>query len=282
MLSKKALLNGLRLLELHFNKELNQEIIPIWYEFLNRELSEDEFFLGVKEAILECQFFPTAKQLVEFAQMGNETKSMYEWRMVIVPAAVMGSLDGKNYLLNQLSQRGRIALQLIGGIDKVGLTEEKWLDNLSKEFKKAYCQTILEKNILPPVKTISIEHKEGSSFERMDGFEAINSTLTSTTLNPAFKRIAERIKMNQVGTITKDNAYRFALSINGWKINDERFNYFMESVVDKTMFLENFKALVRRGKSPLVAFDKLSDYKAPPFSYDVKALANEWLEDVEF
>jgi hypothetical protein len=274
MLNEENFLDGLELLNSYFEKRLDEKIIPIWKTFLDKELSDDEFTDSVNEAILSLPMYsyPTAKQLVGFAHLGNETKAMYEWRSLVVPAAAMGSEEGRNHLLAQLSHRGRIALQLVGGIRKVESSEEKWIESLGREFKTAYCQSHSGVKVLPPAKLPPIEAIAEESPEKPLNLQGLSSTI---------QEILERTQKLAAGQLTQEESFRSALSTKGWQIDDRRFTHFLESVPDKSRFLEIFAFQIKQGRSPSLSFDKLSGYK-PSATRDSRALAEEWLQEVEF
>lgn len=275
MLDNKTFLDGLELLNLHFDKSLNVRIIPIWKEYFDKEITDDDFIQAIKEAILGCQFFPTAKQLVGFAQGGNELKAQHEWQMLILPAAAAAKMD-QVVILNQLSARGRVALQLIGGIAKVAEYDEKWLEKLGKDFKTLYCQApASSQNLLPFAKPESRTYTADS--------EPVTTLVAVKTIskNPRLQAITDRCERRKTGQISLEESYRVALSIEGWEIGDDRFQHFMETVSDKATFVRDLTNQVRKGKSPMVAFDKLANYTVPAVNYDPKQVAKEWLEGQE-
>lgn len=273
MLSEEIFDFGINLMQRHFNRELLPEVQAIWREFLDQELTDEDFDIAVKEAILSCQFFPTAKQLVEFAQLGNEIKAMREWQMLVVPAAITGSADGRKELLDQLSVRGRIALELIGTISTVEMTEEKWLHNLGKKFKEVYCKASLGDNLLPVVKPKPKEYVAQ---------EVADMKVEGIIKNPQIQSILERAKRHSQGDFSLEETYRRCLNINGWQIDDDRFQYFLEQVEDKNYFIEqmNFHVL-KKGKYPSLVFDNLSNYQPRNLNYNPKEIASQWLAQVE-
>lgn len=78
MISQSKFEAALRLLQTHFNKQLNENVIAIWQEYLNQYLNDQQLTTAVKLAIAECEFMPTAKKLVELGCKSNENHQAYQ------------------------------------------------------------------------------------------------------------------------------------------------------------------------------------------------------------
>jgi hypothetical protein len=258
---------------------LDPRVIPIWQESLSSELSDEEFDQAVREAVLNSQFFPTAKQLIGFAKAGNEVQAVYEWRTFVVAIAQSSNEEYRENLLSQMSKRGRIALDLIGGTKKVENCDEKWLDKLGHEFQKAYCQAPSNIKVLKPSRPESVYSKYQAEEEKPDQLPEL------TKLRPEALACLERAKKYSEGETSLEEVYKLSLSLNGWQISGSRFNYFLRNIPDdlKPDFLQRFKFQVRQnGRNPVSAFDDLSGYKPDAVQYNQRAVADEWLKDLEF
>lgn len=135
MISDAKFQRGIGLLQQHFNRNLTAEAIAIWREFLDDNLNDEEFTQAIKEAILGCEFFPTARKLVEFVNGGKESQALREWQTII--RAVARADESQ---LAYISIRGRVALQAVGGINTVGAADDKGRDNLQRQFTTVFCQ----------------------------------------------------------------------------------------------------------------------------------------------
>lgn len=273
MISRKFFLECVATLEAYFEKKIQPEAaLGVWFKYFNERLDDDDLKAAVEQVIVNCRFMPTPKEVVEFVQLDNELNAKQEWEFKVVPAAKMSSEDGRTHYTNQLSKRGRIALSMVGGLDKIAQSEEKFLGVIEKDFKKIYCQTSASEKTLPPAKPEPKLHQAEDA-----------QPILLTPTNPEIQKILERVsKFAQGEKQPIEEVYRASLNANGWQIGEGRFNYFLENVEDKTRFLADFKFQIKQGKSPMVAFDNLSGYEIPQNNYDQKAVASEWLQEVEF
>jgi hypothetical protein len=146
MISDEKFQRGINILQQHFSRTLIPEAIAIWKEYLNDQLDDSEFAQAIKECILGCEFFPTAKKLAEFINGGKEVKALQEWQVVI-----LASSRGDEGQLAYLSQRGRVALHAVGGLRVVGMAEEYQRQRIEKSFVTVYCQCAdKDEKALPP------------------------------------------------------------------------------------------------------------------------------------
>lgn len=151
---------GITLLQQHFNRTLSEDVIAIWREYLDDTLDDEEFTQAIKEAILSCEFFPTAKKLAEFVNGSKEAKASQEWQSVILAAN-----RGDESQLAYISQRGRVALHAIGGLKTVGLAEEYKRNQLEKSFVTVYCQcTEKDAKALSPATSQPLAAKSDEEF----------------------------------------------------------------------------------------------------------------------
>lgn len=78
MISQEKFESAINLLEGHFSKELSPATVSIWREHLNHHLTDQELIKAVKKAIIECEFMPTAKKLVEMGKQSDENSQAYQ------------------------------------------------------------------------------------------------------------------------------------------------------------------------------------------------------------
>lgn len=151
MLSEKVFNYGIDLLEQNHDRKLPPAIKLIWREYLDENLADSEFVSAVKHSILHSRFMPTASDLVEHIHGGREAKAIQEWQSILQAS---GKVEGEE-LLAYLSIRGKVALQAIGGLHKVGLAEEYQRQRMEKNFVTVYCQcSSKDSKVLPQSSSI--------------------------------------------------------------------------------------------------------------------------------
>jgi len=136
MIESGMFLECLSLLSNHYSRQLQPEVIRIWKDYLDSQLSTEQFHQAVKQILLESRFFPTAKELVEMVKGDAETQAMHEWELCIKAAA-----RNDREVMAQLSTPGQSALHLVGGLYKLGLATEEDLRWLKKEFVAVWKST---------------------------------------------------------------------------------------------------------------------------------------------
>jgi hypothetical protein len=155
MIDQKVLTTKLLLIAKHFQKDLLPEVMSVWAEYLNAELTTDEFEQAVKEVILHSRFFPTAGEFVEKIKGNKEAQAIREWQSVVTAAA------GREEAIAYLSTRGKVALQAVGGLRVIALSEERPREKLEKNFIAVYCQcSDNDARSLPPATSEKAEAKE--------------------------------------------------------------------------------------------------------------------------
>lgn len=151
MISLSVFRSGIDLLCSHFNRPLLEPVAAIWKEYLDSELNDAEFGEAIKHAILHHQFFPTAGQLVDAIKSSKEVRALQEWQVVLQASATLNP-DGIAYI----SDRARVALQAIGGLQRIGLAENWERGQLEKNFIAVYCQvSSKDSKALPPVSSVA-------------------------------------------------------------------------------------------------------------------------------
>lgn len=151
MITDQIFEQGMNLLMSHFEKQLNPLVLALWKDELDEFLSSEEFTKAVKQLILyfEQRFkghFPTVKHILDIVNGSKEAKALQEWQSVLLAASRQDESQ-----LAYISQRGRVALQAIGGLRVVGLAEEYRRSQLEKSFVTVYCQcSDRDAHALPP------------------------------------------------------------------------------------------------------------------------------------
>lgn len=133
MIAPQVFSVGLTLLCTHYNRQLQPEVVRIWKEYLDSQLTTEQFQQAIKITILESRFFPTAKELVEAVKGSGDVQVIEEWDTCVKAAA-----RADNRMVANLSEQGKFALQSIGGLNKLGQTREEELGWVKKEFVAAW------------------------------------------------------------------------------------------------------------------------------------------------
>ena len=145
MIDQKVLTSRLPLIAKHFQKDLLPEVMAVWGEYLNQELTTEEFDQAAKEILLHSRFFPTAGEFVEKVRGGKEAQAIKEWQNVLHASA------GREEAIAYLSSRGKVALHAVGGLRTIGLAEERSRERLEKSFIAVYVQCAdKDAKTLPP------------------------------------------------------------------------------------------------------------------------------------
>lgn len=150
MIDDSIFSKGLTLLCVHYNRELQPEVVRIWKEYLDAKLSTEQFQQAVKTVLLENRFFPTAKELVEAIGGNSDTNSLKEWELCVKAAA-----RSDRTLLQELSSQGHSALYLIGGLHKLGMATEDQLTWIKKEFVSVWKTTNTDIKALPQPRNLN-------------------------------------------------------------------------------------------------------------------------------
>ena len=155
MIESGMFLECLSLLSNHYNRQLQPEVIRIWKDYLDSQLNTEQFQQAIKMTLLESRFFPTAKELVEMVKGDAETQAAQEWELCIKAAA-----RNDREVIAQLSAQGQSALQLVGGLYKLGLATEEELRWLKKEFVAVGKATPTNVRSLSPSANMNAEQTE--------------------------------------------------------------------------------------------------------------------------
>jgi hypothetical protein len=274
MITQAKFDKGIALLQTHFNRELSPNAIAIWSEYLNEHLDDEQFTLALKQAIIELDFFPNAKRLVEFATASNEVHAIADWR-VIIAAAITSNEQWQQEILKPLKERAHIALAAIGGLSSVALAEEWQLSKLEKQFTCLYCQSPTGMKFLPPAR---ISQEEPEAIEEHKSTDPIDLS----TKSPSIRRVLETWNLRSNGIdVPEEQAYTNTFARYRWEIDSKRLNYFLAmDTPSKQQFLNKFNFAMKNKsewRSAVSIFDEITGYKVPRTEIDAKAIAREWL-----
>ncbi|PHJ59619.1 hypothetical protein VF14_32635 [Nostoc linckia z18] len=269
---------GIALLQQHFNRTLSDDAIAIWREFLDDNLSDEDFTQAIKEAVLSCEFFPTAKKLVEFAIGALEVAAIQQWQIIVTAASTVSETWIKE-LLGSLSERSRASLQAIGGLQAVAMTDDWSLRKLEKQFITVYCQSPSKIKLLPPAKIQPINYEA----------EPVARDYTPpdpSTKPEALRRVLEALDLRVAGLEQSDESKAtntFFLRYR-WKIDEDRLSHYLnldlESKRGLLLMMDSAFRDKASWRSAAFAFDKFTGYKAGP-AIDARAIARRWLEEEE-
>jgi hypothetical protein len=274
MITQAKFDKGIALLQTHFNRELSPNAIAIWSEYLNEHLDDEQFTLALKQAIIELDFFPNAKRLVEFATASNEVHAIADWRMIIA-AAITSNEQWQQEILKPLKERAHLALAAIGGLSSVALAEEWQLSKLEKQFTTVYCQAPTGIKFLPPA---HLSQSEPKAVEE----EKLTQPIDLGAKSPSIRRILEHLNLRSQGVeIPEEQVYANTFARYRWEIDSKRLNYFLAmDTPSKQQFLNKFNFAMKNKsdwRSAVSIFDEITGYKVPRTEIDPKAIAREWL-----
>lgn len=150
MISDDVFQRGIALLQKHFEWEIDPTILAVWRTYLNAELNDAEFMQAAMHTVVHVpyRFRTTAGELVAIVRGGKEAVAIQEWRSVLDAS---GHSDAQERLC-YLSDRGKVALQAVGGIYGLGRADERERQRLEKQFISVHAQcSKRDMRSLPPV-----------------------------------------------------------------------------------------------------------------------------------
>ena len=155
MIDEVVFIKGVQLLSNHFDRFLLPEVTALWKTYLDQRLTTAQFEAAVELILLESQFFPTAKKLVEAVKGDAETNALHEWDVCLKAAA-----RSDKSVISHLSAQGQSALYLVGGLYKLGMLTEEELRWVRKEFVAMYKATPADAQALPAASVVRAERLE--------------------------------------------------------------------------------------------------------------------------
>lgn len=144
-LTKKVFTAGMTALADRFNKELSPLVQGIYAEVL-ADLTVDEFEAGVKRAVTELEFYPTAQQIRSFARpsVPPEVAAGHVFALVTGDPEVrryeptVGTIYDLAKIRERHGEAAALAFISIGGGARVRSTPEEKMEWVLKEFREAY------------------------------------------------------------------------------------------------------------------------------------------------
>jgi hypothetical protein len=284
MISQEAFYDGMGLLMVHFEKQLDPVVLGIWKEELDQHLSDEEFAEAGRQLILffEQRFkghFPTAKHILDVINGSREAKALQDWQKVLTAASC-----GDEEQLFYISHRGRVALQAIGGLKTVGMAEDYKRTHLEKSFVTVYCQCAdKDAHSLPPSISKTPVRNNSGLISAPEHQERPREPVDLSTKPKPIRRVLENLEMRSMGQeIPVEQVYRNTFTRHGWEIDDNRLNHLLalnqEQIRD---VLNKFSFAIKNSqwRSLMNIFDEITGYQPIGKSIDAKEIARQWLEE---
>ncbi|MBV8883875.1 MAG: hypothetical protein JO235_07725 [Chroococcidiopsidaceae cyanobacterium CP_BM_RX_35] len=136
MIDQQVFLEEIGILMDWFNRDFEEATLQRLHQRLSQQLTTAEFLQAVIAVFDNCRFFPTVEEFVSAVKGDSETQALHEWEL-LSKAAARNDRD----MVAQLSAPGQSALQLVGGLYKLGLATEEELRWLKKDFVAAWKST---------------------------------------------------------------------------------------------------------------------------------------------
>lgn len=153
--------NKLTIISNHFDRKLQPEVITVWLKYLNNELTTQEFEEASDQILISSRFFPTAQDFVEKVKGAKEARAAQEWQQILTAAA-----RNDQEAIVYLSNRAKVALRVIGGLNEVGYADDNKRGRLEKNFTTVYCQYAdKDANTLPPAQPKPKQKEQPTEFE---------------------------------------------------------------------------------------------------------------------
>jgi hypothetical protein len=146
-----------------FNPESNPLAYSAWYDYLSENLEESELIPALRTALVQFEFRPSPKQVIEAFKGSREVFALEEWQ-ICLNASKTGQID---HVL--LSPQGEKALTSIGGFSRLAIEEPSKLHSfVSKEFVSRwlmYERALISGAIAPPPKMLKPEQAKEATKE---------------------------------------------------------------------------------------------------------------------
>lgn len=107
-----------------------------YYEQINTRLSEDEFLAGVARVFYANTYFPSPKEIVDAARGGDHRRRLAHEDWLTITDALLSPSRAEEGWRDDLSEAGRKALDLIGGVRAVKRAER--INLLRKDFVECH------------------------------------------------------------------------------------------------------------------------------------------------
>jgi len=155
MIEQRVFLEEIGILMDWFNRDFEEATLKRLHQRLSQQLTTAEFLQAVQAVFDTCRFFPTVEEFVIAVKGDPETQALQEWELTI-KAAARNNRDS----IAQLSAQGQSALQLVGGLYKLGLATEEELRWLKKEFVAVWKSTPTHVRLLTASASMDAEQIE--------------------------------------------------------------------------------------------------------------------------
>lgn len=126
------------LLNERFGEDKPAEVRDLYYEQIDARLSEAEFVRGVKRVAYANRFFPSPKEIVDAARGGDERRRLAHDDWLVIHGALLGPGRAEDGWTDDLSEAGRKALDLIGGVSAVKNVRKGRVNLLRKDFVRCH------------------------------------------------------------------------------------------------------------------------------------------------
>lgn len=139
MINAETFRKHMGLLAEHYQaKKIQPAILGIYKKHLDKNLTEPQFVESVEMAVIKYPVrhgLPSAQELVDLVRGTLELQAMEEWQIIIRACSTM------NYEhITYISNRARVGLSAIGGMESLGNCTREELIWKQKDFLKVYCQ----------------------------------------------------------------------------------------------------------------------------------------------
>ena len=152
MIDQQVFLEEIGILMDWFNRDFEEATLQRLHQRLSQQLTTAEFLMAASAVFDTCRFFPTVEEFVSAVKGDPETQAMHEWELLSKAAT-----RNDKSMIAQLSAQGQSALQLVGGLYKLGLATEEELRWLKKKFVALWKSTPAHVRSLAPATSIDAE-----------------------------------------------------------------------------------------------------------------------------
>ncbi len=117
----------------YYNRKMSAPVAKAWYKAIGNQMTTEQFQEAFERVILNEEYMPTPRKLLELIKGNSEELSLDEWEKCFLAAS-----RGDREVVSSLSPAGQFALRSVGGIHGLGMSEEKDRQWLMKRFIEAW------------------------------------------------------------------------------------------------------------------------------------------------
>lgn len=134
MLDKQVFSAGISHLQAYYSRTIPDFAQRVWYKHFAQQLTTEQFQQAIEAAIVHKTHLPTPEEMVQMVRGDDKQLAIREWDLCLE------AIRRGHYSLEAVgvSEVGEQAIQSVGGLRSVGLSQQDQLTWLKKDFIEAW------------------------------------------------------------------------------------------------------------------------------------------------